>query len=51
MDSMVKLAGIGLGLGIGIGVIYHFFQMFLIIAGGCFLALHYAGVYYRMEKG
>ena len=47
IEATVKYVGIGVGLGVGIGIIYHFFQMFLIIAGVCFLALHYAEVYYR----
>ena len=50
MEAMVKFVGIGVGLGVGIGIICHFFQMFLIIAGVCFLALHYAEAYYRSRN-
>ena len=51
IEAMVKFVGIGVGLGLGLGIIYHFFQMFLIIAGVCYLALHYAEVYYSKRTG
>ena len=51
MEAMVKFVGIGVGLGVGIGIICHFFQMFIIIAGVCFIALHYyAEAYYRKRN-
>ena len=51
MEGMVKFVGVGVGLGVGIGIVCHFFQMFIIIAGVCFIALHYyAEAYYKKRN-
>ena len=51
MEGMVKFVGIGVGLGVGIGIICHFFQMVIIVAGVCFIAIHYyAEAYYKKRN-
>ena len=46
-EAVLRYVGIGAGLGIGIGIVYNFFQMFVVIAGLCFLTFHFAEACYK----